>query len=150
MIFAVEKFSDVMEELKDLVHEHWLEVTSHPEERPLDVAWDQYLRLEEQGMLFVLTARSEGRLVGYIVHLIYRPLHYKYSIMASDDAHFLKKEFRKGTTGLKMIKAAEEALRKLGVNSITYHSKTRADINKRPVFERLGYKAHEQLFVKHL
>ena len=150
MIFAVEKFSNVVEELKDLIHEHWLEVTSHPEERPLDVAWDQYLKLEEQNMLFVLTAREEGLLVGYIIHLIYRPLHYKYSIMASDDAHFLKKEFRRGTAAWKMFKAAEEALRELGVNSITYHSKTRMDINKRPVFERLGYKAHEYLFVKHL
>lgn len=150
MLFAVEKFKDVMEELKGLIHEHWLEVTSHPEERPLDVDWDQYLSLEDLNMLFVLTAREQGCLVGYVIHLIYRPLHYKYSVMASDDAHFLKKEFRKGTAGWKMLKAAEDALRELGVNSITYHSKTRTDINKRPVFERLGYKAHEQIFVKHL
>jgi hypothetical protein len=49
-----------------------------------------------------------------------------------------------------MFKAAEKALKELGVNSVTYHSKTRPEINKRPVFERLGYSAHEYLFVKHL
>ena len=148
--FAVEKFSDIVEELKELIFEHWLEITSEPETRPLDVHWDQYYELEKQNMLFVLAARHDGRLVGYIIHLIYRPLHYRYMLMASDDAHFLKKEFRKGTSGMKMFKAAEKALKEIGVNSITYHSKTSRDINKKPVFERMGYSAHEYLFVKHI
>jgi hypothetical protein len=150
MIFAVEKFSDIVQELKDLIFEHWREVTSEPETRPLDVHWDQYFELEKQNMIFALTARADGRLVGYIIHLIYRPLHYRYMLMASDDAHFLKKEFRKGPAAMKMFKAAEKALKELGVNSVTYHSKTRPEINKRLVFERLGYSAHEYLFVKHL
>ncbi len=151
LTFQAERFADAADEIRALVGEHWREVTSYPEERPLDVDWERFHTLDDAGMLMTLTARTQaGELVGYVVHLIYRSLHYRYVLMASDDAHFLKREYRKGNAGMRMIRAAEAELIRRGVGSITWHSKTRADIDRQKLFERLGYHAHERLFIKHV
>lgn len=89
-------------------------------------------------------------MVGYVVHLVYRPLHYKYSLMASDDAHFLLPEYRRGTAAWKMFRSAERELKQLGVDTVTYHTKNRADIDKSRVFQRLGYSEHEKIMVKRI
>lgn len=151
LTFAVESFFWMERELKGLIVEHWQEVTSNPDTMPIDPAWETYRELDSIGRLFCLSARNERKeLVGYVIHLVYPALHYKNILMASDDAHFLKKEYRKGSAALRMFRAVEGELKKMGVGVVTYHSKTRPDINKRPVFERLGYAGHEVIFMKRL
>jgi GNAT superfamily N-acetyltransferase len=149
MEFKVEKFAVVRSELEGLIHQHWREVSGDAF-RPLDINWPQYYVLDQAGMLFVLTARVEGRMIGYVIHLLYRPLHYRYSLMASDDAHFLLPEYRRGTAAWRMFKAVEQQLRQLGVDIVTYHTKYRADIDRSKVFERLGYTQHEKIMVKRI
>jgi GNAT superfamily N-acetyltransferase len=81
------------------------------------------------------------------MHVVAPSTHYSI-LVACDDAHYLKPEYRKGWTGIRMIRAAEEMLRDLGVKTISYHQKTRPDIDKGAVFERLGYELTERIYMK--
>lgn len=147
--FESENFCDVEPELKELILEHWEEVTSDPD-LPLDPAWESYQALASSGRLLVVTARHEGKLVGYIIHILHNPLHYRYLWMAMDDAHFLRKEHRRGLTAVRMFQATEKILKERGVAVVSYHSKARDDLNKTPVFKRMGYRLKEFIFTKRL
>ncbi|MBK3774770.1 hypothetical protein GAY31_11445 [Azospirillum brasilense] len=150
LTFQEETFSSAIEEIKTLMHGHWEEVASNKDTAFLEPNWDSFTKLEEAGALYVLTARDDGALVGYIIHVVVRPLHYASRVTAHDDAHYLLPAYRKGMNGIKMIKAAEDMLKRAGVNSIAYHSKAREDINKGPVFQRLGYKPEEIIYKKEI
>ena len=145
MIFAKEPFRDMEAELAELAPDHWEEV-GRPD-IPLDINWGLLHILEDAGALHVLTARDDGELVGYVIHVAAPATHYNI-IQACDDGHYLKPEYRKGWAGMRMIRAAEEMLRDLGVKTISYHQKTRPDIDKGAVFERLGYELTERIYRK--
>lgn len=132
------------------MYEHWLEVSGDPT-RPLAVRWDQFYALDDAGVLMTLTARTdEGQVVGYVIHIIFPSLHYSYLLCATDDAHFLKREHRRGLTGVRMLQAAERELKARGVGMVTYHTKTKVGVDKHKVFERMGYHAHETNMMKRL
>src|ERR1700733_10775601 len=119
LTYTEENFTEVMPEIMKLTHEHWEEVTDHPEV-PLDVAWDVMLKLDDIHALRVMIARHEGEVVGYIVFIVTHALHYASQIFAHDDAFFLKREHRKGSAGIKMFSEAEKMLKAHGVDRILY------------------------------
>lgn len=151
LTFAAESFAAVESELRGIITEHWEEVASDREGKPLDPNWELYRALDAANHLVTLTVRdSDRRLVGYIIHLLYNPPHYRNILAAHDDAHFLRKEHRRGLAAVRMFKFAEVELRKRGVGLVSYHTKARSDINKGTLFERMGYKAEEVIFAKRL
>lgn len=150
MKFQVEPFHRVRADIERLMHEHWLEVSGDPT-RPLDVRWEQFYMLDDMQALSTLTARTdEGIVVGYVIHIIFPSLHYGYLLCATDDAHFLQKSHRRGLAGIRMLQAAERELKSRGVGMVTYHTKTKAGVDKSRVFERLGYHAYETNMMKRL
>jgi hypothetical protein len=65
---------------------------------------------------------------------------------AFEDMYFIKKEFRKGRTGIRLFKYAEDVLRSIGVNRIILHTKVHMDNSR--LFEYLDYKNTDKLFSK--
>lgn len=148
--FAEEAFGMVREEIAGLMHAHWREIGG-TDAQPLDPDWERFAALEEAGVLAVLTARDRGgRLVGYIVHVVFANLHYRSLLQAHDDAHYLSPEWRRGMAACRMFRAAEDMLRRRGVEAVTYHTKLRAGNDRGAVFKRLGYSAVETLYRKAL
>lgn len=150
LIFAVEAFSKVRPEIEILMVEHWNEVASLAKQAPLDPAWEVYEKVDEAGLLRVITAREGGELAGYVVMMLSPALHYKSVLTANDTAHFLKKSHRKGLAGARLLKAAENSMREEGVHMLRFHTKARPDINKSRLFEALGFKLQELIYLKHL
>ena len=146
--FQVETLADAEKGIAELIDAHWREVADHLEEIPLDVDWDLYRRMEQEGSLFILTVRDDGRLVGYVAHVVACLPHYRQTLVAKDDAHYLRPEYRKGGVGAKMILKTEQALAALGVKRILYHTKLRSDIDRTRFFERLGYEPIERIVSK--
>jgi hypothetical protein len=144
--YAEERFSDVKDEIAQLIHEHWLYV-SGGEGPELDIDWPLFQRYEESDALHTLTVRSDNQLVGYIIFVLWKAPHYQV-LLAHDDAFFLKEEFRKGTTGIKMFVEAEKMLKKYDVYCVIYHEKTRVPMGK--IFKYLGYQAREVLWMKEI
>ena len=147
--YQVEKYSDVVPELAILYPEHYEEVeapVAHNE--VLDLNWDQYTNLDNAGMIQLVTCRSDGELIGYILYIVSRHLHVKTCLTAYEDIYFLRKQHRKGRTGIKLFQYAEQYLKSLHVNKILCSTKVHQDNSK--LFEYLGYRFVEKLFSKYI
>ena len=140
---SISNLSDLKEVLKD--HYEELSVTK---EFPLDPDWDVYQNLWNMGKLRFITCRDDGELIGYIVFFVYPHIHYKTCLTAFEDIYFLKKEYRKGRTGIRLFQFAEKLLKNEGVQRILYNTKVHSDNSK--LFEYLGFKFIDKVFTKML
>ena len=143
--YQEEKFGDFLEEMRPILEDHYDEL-SVSKQFPLNPRYDQYLVLQEQGYLCCITARDEGKLVGYILYLMVRHLHYNDCLTAQDDVYFVQKEYRKGRVGLRLFQNGEKYLKKLGVNRIILTCKLHLDHSR--LFEFMGYRNIEKVYDK--
>jgi GNAT superfamily N-acetyltransferase len=146
--FQREKLRDVKDEVEPLLMRHWHEIALNKDTVPLDPDWDGYFAAEDAGIICAITARDEGTLVGYMNFVLSRNLHYRSLFVADGDIFWLAPEYRKGMTGLRMIRFAEDLLKTLGVNKIVNKVKLHFDIGV--LFERLGYAPIERIYAKKL
>lgn len=149
LTFQTERLSDVRDEAAPLLRRHWEEIALDREMVLLDPNWDAYARIEAAGLMHITTARDEaGALVGYSAYFVMPNLHYRSLMVAETDIFWLAPEHRRGTAGLRLIRAAEAELKALGVNKIV--SKVKIHFDTGPLFERLGYRAIERIYAKTL
>jgi GNAT superfamily N-acetyltransferase len=136
---AVEPYSDhLVEEIKPLIQMHYDEIALHKEHVLLDPDWDRYAAIDSTGNLLIVTARNEKmQLVGYAVFFITPHIHYKSTMIASNDILYLHPAYRKGRVGIRLLKDSETACRYRGVNKILWHVKFAKDF--RNILYRLGY-----------
>lgn len=113
---AQESFIKIYDELGALFQEHWRELGPYKDRMPLSPDLALYGFLEEQGALLTLTARQDGRLVGYIVICIKRGLHYSTTLQAITDIPYVHPSVRGRGVGVRLFLAAQEELkaRKVG------------------------------------
>lgn len=138
MEIGIEKYSQqLIDDIKPLLELHYQELTLHKEHIKLDPDWKKYETLANANNLAVITARDNGILVGYSVFFITNHMHYKQNKMAMNDVLFLHPDYRKGMTGIKLIKESERALLNLGVIKIIWHIKFAKDF--RSILYRMGY-----------
>ena len=113
---------------------------------PLEPDLAAYERLRVAGMLKAVTCRNDGELIGYIIFIVQPHLHYMSCITAFEDLYYVKKEYRKGRTGIKLFQFSEKVLKDAGVRRIIMHTKIHMDNSR--LFEYLGYKNTDKLFTK--
>jgi hypothetical protein len=63
----VEAWSDVLPEMQEIWPEHYAELALNQDRVPLSPRLDAYAAMERHGVLFVMTLRDAGRLVGYLI-----------------------------------------------------------------------------------
>ena len=146
--FALEKFSDIVVEATELLRLHYDEVAPLKDLFKLNLDVQTYLKLQAAGILHIVTARLNGRLIGYVSLIIKEHIHYKDVLMATDDVHFLHPDFRKGGTGLRMLRFAEQKMREKGVKVMALRTKVAS--NHGVLFERLGFAATDVVYLKRL
>lgn len=144
--FLVERWFDVFPEMSALWNEHWEEVAVNRDAIKLDPDLHQYAELAHSGALHVVVGREAGKIVGYHISIVRPHLHYRHSLSAFTDVYFLRKSHRKGMTGVRLLKAAEETLATRGVQKMFSGTKKHLDMG--PIFERLGWTETETLFTK--
>jgi len=143
--YTTARVSDCFDEVLTLLDEHYqeLSVTKHYKLNPY---YDVYKENEKNGKCRVILCKNDNEIIGYIVFFIDVNLHYKDCLLATEDIYYLKPEYRKGRTGIKMFKFAEEYLKSLGVNMIKYSTKVHSDNSK--LFEYLGCSFTEKVYIK--
>lgn len=145
MDIGIELFSDkFIEEIKPLLELHYEELTLHKEHIKLNPDFARYKTLADAGIVKIITARDQGHLVGYSIWIVNTNLHYQDAKMANNDVLFLHPDYRKGRTGIKLIKESERILKDQGVIKILWHIKHAKDF--RNILYRLGY-ADEDIIV---
>jgi len=132
-------------ELAPILPEHYEELCV-TKDFPLEPDLAAYERLRVAGMLKAVTCRNDGELVGYIIFIVQPHLHYMSCITAFEDLYYVKKEYRKGRTGIKLFQFSEKVLKDAGVGRIIMHTKIHMDNSR--LFEYLGYKNTDKLFTK--
>lgn len=152
MSIAVERFADVIEEIKPLLEEHWKEIATFKEDIPLDPDYDGYRKADEAGSMVIVTARHDGELVGYSIFFLLRHPHYRSTWFAMNDILFVRRDKRGSMTGIRLIKQSEtevwRMVSKRGAKlvKISWHLKHSHDFS--PVLDSLGYTHDEFTMAK--
>jgi hypothetical protein len=140
-----DNYIDNIPALAEIIKAHYEEL-SVTKEFPLDPDWESYKKLWDNGIMKLITCKDNNVLIGYIIFFITPHLHYKSCLTAHEDIYFLKKEYRKGRTGIKLFKFAEKILKELNVQRVIYNTKVHSDNSS--LFEYLNCKFVDKVFTK--
>lgn len=115
---------------------------------PMSVDEGRYAAGYEQGQVHIVTARHDGKLVGYFIFFVISHMHYKTSgPMGYVDMYYILKEHRSGGTGAKLLMLAESSLKAMrGVSKIYLSCKIHQDHDQ--LFQALGYKPTDRVYTK--
>jgi len=105
------RLSDVDEMLANagaLFSEHWEEVALNKQVMVLKPDEQKYRTMEANGMLLILGAFCDGRVVGYSVNFVTNHPHYADLIVCNNDLLFVTEDKRCGRLGLQLIRATEK------------------------------------------
>ena len=129
---------------KELIEAHWNEVGTHRDILTLNPQHEVYRILENQNQLEILTARHEGKMVGYFFLLFTNHPRDVTKILAHDDIIYIKPEFRKEWAGYKFLQFALERAIARGATIAAFTEK--ADRNG--YLKRLGFSPKETIYTK--
>lgn len=124
--------------------------------RPFEPDVEQYVRLEDAGVLWFFTARHEvsthaasgpGDLIGYSAMLVMTHLQFRGVLTAMQDALFIHREHR-GTTGYRLMRYVDDYLAEGGIKAIVRQTMDRSNVGK--LYERLGYQLTEHVYMRRL
>ena len=142
--YQVETLAATREEALPLLDRHYEEIAQFKGVQKLDPDWETYDAMERSGHLWVMTVRDRGQLVGYMVMVINRALHYKSLLMATEDIHYLAPEYRKGLTGYRLLAKTRQAMKDKGAKMATMRCK--AGQSHAALFERLGGELSDMVY----
>ena len=146
MIYSLEFLEEIQEEIAPMFQDAWDEVDQLADYVELDPDWDRILKLEELGIWRTYTARSEGKLVGYVCVLIDSLLHSKGHYHAATDVAYMKPEAR-GCFN-EFLRLVEDDLKIEGVEWFTFTLKS---WDKRGKFlEKKGFRLYENVYQKYI
>ncbi len=148
MQFSIEKVADFKHEIQPLLEMHWEQIALNKDKIKLNPDWDNYITLNENGLLVAYIARDEGKLIGYFIVVVSPSMHYKDHKFAVCDIIFVNPKYRKGMTGYKLIKYAEDNLKEMGVSCIHINTKIHAPFDK--LLEKMQYNCIERLYSKYI
>lgn len=148
IVFARESFEGILEELKPIFSQHWEEIAMYQDVVEYAPDWDKYFALERSDILHLLTARDDGKLVGYFMALVIPGMHYKHTTYAMNDILFLHPDYRKTGLSIDLFKYAEAYFVGLGVDVMSIHMKVYAPFDN--LCLGLGYDCAERLYTKYV
>ena len=149
-VIAQEPLTDALwSELMPLLTRHYHEIATY-RDIPLDPDRERYEVIQRAGGLRVFTARADGILVGYICFVVSRNLHYRSSVVASQDVIWLEQGLRGLAIGRDLMSHAEGVLRAEGVQIVTQHGKFAPGINIGAWLRRQGYVEQDIIYTKRL
>src|SRR5271156_2488408 len=91
--FAVEPFKPAFDEAKALMELHYDEIAKNKQLLKLNPDVATYNKADQENKLLLLTARSEGVLVGYFLWIMIKHAHYQDVVVAEEDLHFLAPKY---------------------------------------------------------
>jgi len=146
--YKVEKLVDCLEEIRPLVEDHHEEVDMYKDKIKVNPDYDKYFAMEGLGIVHIVTARDDGKLIGYLISFVTPHIHYSDHKYATNDLIFIDASYRKTKTGFEMLKFAEESLKGEGVDVINITMKASHPFDS--LCEGLGYTYSEKSYSKYI
>ena len=134
------------DETKALTYQHWHECDIHGGEVNID--WMAYELLKEKGLFHLYSIRALGELVGYSGYVVAPSHHSMGRVFAQNDLCYVVPKQRGKMLFLKLLKFAEEELKKYNVSVIGYSVKVEHDFS--PILLRQGFVLEERYFSKRI
>jgi GNAT superfamily N-acetyltransferase len=106
-----------------LFEEHYEEIARNKQIMKLKPNYQLYEALNSTGWLFIYVAMRDDVCIGYSMNIMMHHLHYADLRIAQNDILFVKKEFRGGRLGLRLIKVTEDHARSEGCKLMLWHAK---------------------------
>jgi L-amino acid N-acyltransferase YncA len=143
--YQLESWADYRRDVQDLWQEHYDELAMNKRKamKPHEAF---YMEAEKAGIMQLLTVRADGKLVGYCIMFIKPHPHYADVLVGFEDTYYLRKEYRKGMTGVRIITKSEKYCKDRGCREIVFMeiaSKETASI-----FQHLKYKKSHTVWTK--
>ena len=133
--------TDWLDQAWDLIEANREELTSYKDLMVLNPDLATYERLEDQGALLSLGAFDAGEIVGYSVNILAHNLHYSDLRICQNDVLYLKRDYRQGSTGLRLMRETERLAKERGAGLMIWHAKPGTNLNE--LLPRMDYKLHE-------
>ena len=143
--FQQEPLSVALRDSDALVRDHCVQVGEAPDQR-LAKNWSFLFTLERLGALQVMTARSNGRIFGYLLAIIGPSLEHTDRLEALHTTFFTSKDAP--GLGLKLQRASIAALRDRGVHDVVLRAGPRGNGPRLgSLYRRLGAEDAGQMFI---
>lgn len=137
VVFTRERLAPILRELVPLLKQDWVENGIDHERVPLDHNFNLYLDYDLMNVLWVVTARDEGIIVGFVFALVNPHIDHKTVGWAIITWYWLHVEYRRQGIGRALMKAMVELLRRGRVSVIEASEKVD---RAHGTFEKLGFK----------
>jgi GNAT superfamily N-acetyltransferase len=146
IVIREETFDVFYRDGKDLFAEHLVAVGEAPDNFPRkNIALMR--RLDEAGFLSVVTARVNGRMMGYLMTILAPSLESETTTTATQTTFFATRDAKNMNLGLKLQHAAIEAARRRGADEVLMRAGVRgAGPKMGALYRRLGAEDHGQIF----
>ena len=129
--------------------ENFYEVAGYKEDIPLcrDSCREFMEFAMSQGLLFV--AALEGSVVGFVLGIASPYIMNKNYLAGAELAWWVEPEYRKGSTGIKLLKAIEKSAKDLGIKMWSMMSLESVEPEKMErLYKALGYVPAERTYVR--
>lgn len=110
-------------------------------------SFERYNSYIKAGWFIMITARDNGKMVGYCGAYILPSMHTQ-EMIATEDFVFLLPEYRKGRNGVKLYKFCEDEVRRRGAKEISLTVKPETGAKR--LIEFMDYKLVNLQYCKHL
>ena len=131
-----------------LFEEHYEEIARNKQIMKLKPNYKLYEALDATGWLFIYVAMQGDVCFGYSMNIMIHHLHYADLRIAQNDILFVKKEFRGGRLGLRLIKVTEDHAKSEGCKLMLWHAKENTALAK--LLPKLKYGVQEIMYSKEI
>ena len=131
-----------------LFQEHYDEIARNKEVMVLKPNMPMYEAVDRNGFLFIYVAMQNDVCIGYSMNIIMHHFHYADLRITQNDILFVKKEFRGGRLGLRLLKKTEDHARSEGCKLILWHAKENTTLAN--LLPKLKYGVQEIMYSKEI
>ena len=131
-----------------LFEEHYEEIARNKQVMKLKPNYQLYEALNSTGWLFIYVAMRDDVCIGYSMNIMMHHLHYADLRIAQNDILFVKKEFRGGRLGLRLLKATEDHASSEGCKLMLWHAKENTALAE--LLPKLKYGVQEIMYSKEI
>ena len=139
---------EVKGKLDLLFLEHYKEIARNKGIMKLKPNYPMYYATEKVGALFIQVAVQRNVFIGYSINFVSNHFHYADLKYCQNDVLFIKKEYRGGRVGLRLMKATEKHAKSLGCKLMLWHCKENTPLNQ--ILPRLNYGVQDIIYSKEL
>lgn len=144
--YQAENWGSYYSDCQELWLEYYTEISVDKDNLKLSMDIEKYKSMEDSGILKILTARKNTKLVGFFIGLLTTHLHYKDSLCAFQDLLFVSKSQRKSTIGIRLLKEAEILFKENGADYLFFASHPSKDISS--LLKYLKFRKNDTTYIK--